>query len=237
MRIAIAGAGAVGRSIAAEMCAGGHEVLLIDRSARAIDVDDLPGAEWLLADACELASLDSARLEEFDAAVAASGDDKVNLVFSLLAKTEFAVPRVIARVNDPRDEWLFTPAWGVDEAVSTPRLMVSLIEAPASGAGDGADPDGGGPDGSEAIGQASGETDLLEFTLGAGSPFAGGQAGALTARLPEGIVLVAVVRAGAVVAPSPATDLRAGDELVFLSSAPSVAELEELLAPEGDRSA
>ncbi|MDA2812803.1 TrkA family potassium uptake protein [Nocardiopsis sp. RSe5-2] len=228
MRIAIAGAGAVGRSIAAEMCAGGHEVLLIDRSARAIDVDALPGAEWLLADACELASLDSARLDEFDAAVAASGDDKVNLVFSLLAKTEFAVPRVIARVNDPRDEWLFTDAWGVDAAVSTPRLMVSLLEGPADGA-----PAGGDPDGAEAFSQASGETDLLELTLEEGSAFVGEQAGALMPRLPEGIVLVAVVRAGAVVAPFPTTELRAGDELVFLSSAPTVAELDDLLAPGG----
>ncbi|MDA2807123.1 potassium channel family protein [Nocardiopsis suaedae] len=230
MRIAIAGAGAVGRSIAAEMCAGGHEVLLIDRSARAIDVDALPGAEWLLADACELASLDSARLDEFDAAVAASGDDKVNLVFSLLAKTEFGVPRVIARVNDPRDEWLFTGAWGVDAAVSTPRLMVSLLEGPADGAG-GPGADGGDADGAEAFSQASGETDLLELTLEEGSAFVGGQAGALMPRLPEGIVLVAVVRAGAVVPPSPETELRAGDELVFLSSAPTVAALDELLAP------
>ncbi|WP_017623585.1 potassium channel family protein [Nocardiopsis chromatogenes] len=233
MRIAIAGAGAVGRSIAAEMCAGGHEVLLIDRSARAIDVDDLPGAEWLLADACELASLDSARLDEFDAAVAASGDDKVNLVFSLLAKTEFGVPRVIARVNDPRDEWLFTDAWGVDAAVSTPRLMVSLLE----GTPDGPGADGGDPDGAEAFSQASGETDLLELTLEEGSAFVGGQAGALMPRLPEGIVLVAVVRAGAVVPPSPTTELRAGDELVFLSSAATVAALDELLGPDGDRTA
>lgn len=228
MRIAIAGAGAVGRSIAAEMCAGGHEVLLIDRSARAIDVDALPGAEWLLADACELASLDSARLDEFDAAVAASGDDKVNLVFSLLAKTEFGVPRVIARVNDPRDEWLFTDAWGVDAAVSTPRLMVSLIEGPADGSGAGGDSDG-----AEAFSPASGETDLLELTLEEGSAYVGEQAGALMPHLPEGIVLVAVVRAGAVVPPSPATELRAGDELVFLSSAPTVAALDELLAPSG----
>lgn len=60
--------------------------------------------------------------------VAATGDDKANVVLSLLAKTEFAVPRVVARVNDPRNEWLFTDAWGVDVAVSTPRMLASLIE-------------------------------------------------------------------------------------------------------------
>ncbi len=67
--------------------------------------------------------LQSIRLEEFDVVVAATGDDKANVVLSLLAKTEFAVPRVVARVNDPRNEWLFTDAWGVDVAVSTPRML------------------------------------------------------------------------------------------------------------------
>ena len=59
-------------------------------------------AEWVLADACELASLEEAELATCDVVVAATGDDKVNLVVSLLAKTEFAVPRVVARVNGPR---------------------------------------------------------------------------------------------------------------------------------------
>src|SRR5690606_42066190 len=67
MRVAIAGAGAVGRSIAAELLSSGHEVLLIDRDSRAIDVHALTEAEWLLADACEVSSLENARLEEFDA--------------------------------------------------------------------------------------------------------------------------------------------------------------------------
>jgi trk system potassium uptake protein TrkA len=68
------------------------------------------------------------RLESCDVVIAATGDDKVNLVVSLLAKTEFAVRRVVARVNDPRNEWLFTANWGVDVAVSTPRLLAALVE-------------------------------------------------------------------------------------------------------------
>ena len=57
-----------------------------------------------LADACELSSLAEASLEQCDVVVAATGDDKVNLVFSLLAKTEYGVPRTVARVNSPRNE-------------------------------------------------------------------------------------------------------------------------------------
>ena len=128
MRVAIAGAGAVGRSIAQELLENGHEVLLIDKSPKAIKVELVPRAEWLLADACEIAALDDAALERCQVVVASSGDDKVNLVVSLLAKTEFAVPRVVARVNRAENEWLFTEQWGVDVSVSKPRVMAALVE-------------------------------------------------------------------------------------------------------------
>ena len=63
-----------------------------------------------------------------DVVVAATGDDEDNLVISLLAKQEFAVPRVIARVNHPKNEWLFNENWGVDLSVSTPHLITALVE-------------------------------------------------------------------------------------------------------------
>ena len=128
MRVAIAGAGAVGRSIARELIENGHQVLLIDKEPRAISPDRVADAEWLLADSCELSSLEEARLETCDVVIAATGDDKANLVTSLLAKTEFAVPRTVGRVNHPNNEWLFTEAWGVDVNVSTPRIMSALVE-------------------------------------------------------------------------------------------------------------
>ncbi|MDQ4105018.1 MAG: TrkA family potassium uptake protein, partial [Actinomycetota bacterium] len=123
MRVTIAGAGAVGRSIASELLEFGHEVMLIERNPDQLAPHEVEDAEWVLADACELASLEEAGLEHSDVVIAATGDDKVNVVVSLLAKTEFAVPRVVARVNDPRNEWLFDENWGVDVAVSTPRML------------------------------------------------------------------------------------------------------------------
>jgi trk system potassium uptake protein TrkA len=128
MRVAIAGAGAVGRSIATELLENGHEVLLIDHDPKAIAVESVPRAEWLLADACEISSLDDAALYRCNVVIAATGDDKVNLVVALLAKTEYGVPRVVARVNDPGNEWLYNESWGVDVAVSTPRLVSALVE-------------------------------------------------------------------------------------------------------------
>ncbi len=128
MRVTIAGAGAVGRSIARELIDNGHQVLLIDKSPNAIRPERVPDAEWLLADSCELSSLEEAQLDKCDVVIAATGDDKANLVTSLLAKTEFGVPRTVGRVNHPNNEWLFTEAWGVDVNVSTPRIMSALVE-------------------------------------------------------------------------------------------------------------
>src|ERR1700760_3286420 len=107
MKLAVAGAGAVGRSVTRELVGNDHDVTLIERNPDHVDVDAIPAAHWRLGDACELSLLESVHLHEFDVVVAATGDDKANVVLSLLAKTEFAVPRVVARVNDPRNEWLF----------------------------------------------------------------------------------------------------------------------------------
>ena len=132
MRVAIAGAGNVGRSIAHELVENGHQVLLIDKDPQAIKAESLDQADWLLADACELSSLEEAGLDSCDVAIAATGDDKANLVMTLLAKTEFGVPRTVGRVNHPKNEWMFNEVWGVDVAVSTPAADVG----PRRGGGD-----------------------------------------------------------------------------------------------------
>lgn len=132
MRVAIAGAGAVGRSIARELVRSEHDVMLIERKLEHVEQESVPEATWVHADACELSSLETASLETYEVVIAATGDDKANLVLSLLAKTEFGVSRVVARVNDPRNEWLFDESWGVDVAVSTPRMLASLVEEAVS---------------------------------------------------------------------------------------------------------
>ncbi len=205
MRVAIAGAGAVGRSIARELVMKKHEVLLIDKDVAKIDPERVKGAEWLHGDACEVDNLEEARLEDCDVVVGATGDDKVNLVVSLLAKTEYAVRRVVARINHPSNEWLFTAAWGVDVAVSTPRVLAALVEE-AVEVGDVV----------RLFGIREGQANLVELTLPEDAPVAGHPVRDLG--LPEDAILVGICRGRRVIAPGPDEPLEAGDELLFVTS-------------------
>jgi trk system potassium uptake protein len=216
MRIAIAGAGAVGRSIAGELLENGHEVLLIDNSPKAIKVDSVPRAEWLLADACEISSLDDAALQRCQVVIAATGDDKVNLVVALLAKTEYGVPRVVARVNQPDNEWLYNESWGVDVAVSTPRLLSALVEEAVS-VGDLVR--------LMTFGQS--EASLVELTMPDDAPLVGQRVGAID--WPADTSLVAILREGRVLVPQPDDPLQVGDELFFVTSDDVEEELARLL--------
>jgi len=218
MRVVIAGAGSVGRSIARELLINGHAVLLVDKDPAAIRVNSVPDAEWLLADACEVASLAEAGLADCDVVVAASGDDKVNLVVSLLAKTEYGVPRTVARVNTPSNEWMFDEAWGVDVAVSTPRLMTALVEEAVS------------------IGDLvriftfqQGQATMVELTLPPTSPVVGQMVGDVP--LPSDTTLVCIIREERPIAPSLDDTLEANDELMFVTVPESEDALQELLNP------
>ncbi len=204
MRIAIAGAGAVGRSIARELIANGHQLLLIDKDVRKVRPERIPEASWLQADACELSSLDDAKLQDCEVVISATGDDKVNLVVSLLAKTEFSVRRVVARINHPANEWLFTEAWGVDVAVSTPRVLAALVEEAVS-VGDVV----------RLFTLREGQANLIEVTLPVGAPCAGVPVRDLD--LPSDAAMVAIIRGSRVIVPTPDEPLEPGDELLFVA--------------------
>lgn len=204
MRVGIAGAGAIGRSVAMELLAYGHKILLIENNVRHYEPLTVPGADWLLADSCELASLEDAGIEMCDVVIAATGDDKVNLTTSLLAKTEFGVSRVVARVNDARNEWLFTGAWGIDVAVSAPRALVAAIE------------------GAIDIGHLvrlmelrQGQVSLTKLRLPENDPMVGKRARDIP--LPENTALAIVIRDSGVILPQPDDVLQADDEMLFFS--------------------
>lgn len=216
MRVGIAGAGAVGRSVAQELIGYGHKVLLIEHDVRHYEPRTVPAAEWLLADACELSSLEESGLQMCDVVIAATGDDKVNLAAALLAKTEFGVARVVARVNDLRNEWLFTEAWGVDVAVSAPSALVAAIE------------------GAIDIGHVvrlmqlrHGQVSLAKLTLPEGDPLVGQRMCDLP--LVENTALAIIIRDSGIVLPRPDDVLEAGDEMLFLTGGSTHGEVAALV--------
>jgi trk system potassium uptake protein TrkA len=205
MKIAIAGAGNVGRSIARELLENGHHVLLIDRDPKALKIESVPSAEWLMADVCEISSLDNAKLDTCQVLIAATGDDKVNLVSSLLAKTEYGVPRVVARVNHPKNEWMFDSSWGVDVSVSTPRIISAIVEEAVS-VGDVV----------RLFSLQKGEASLVEITLPEDAKCLGQTVEEV--ELPENATLAAIIRDGQVITPHAHDVFSAGDELLFIAT-------------------
>ncbi|AOZ72674.1 potassium transporter TrkA [Boudabousia tangfeifanii] len=203
MQIVIAGAGSVGRSIARELLAHNHEVTLIDKQPSKLRVASVAAADWILADACSPEALEQAGAGQCDVIVAATGDDKANLVISLLAKTEFGVPRVVARVNNYVNEWMFDATWGVDVPVSTPRLMTALVEEAVST---------GAPVRIFTFNAA--RVDLYAVVIPQGSILADQRIGDLA--LPPGIVLSSLLRDGRPIAPQADAVLVEQDEMLFL---------------------
>lgn len=212
MRVIVVGAGSVGRSIARELILNGHELLLIDKYAEEDRTASVPEASWLLADACEMSTLHEAQVQDCDVVVCATGDDKVNLVVSLLAKTEFGIARTVGRVNNPKNEWMFDEAWGVDVAVSTPRIMTALVEEAVS------------------VGDLvrlfqfqQGKATMVEITIPSSSPAVGQIVGSLD--LPPDCVLVGIIRDERPIVPTRTEQIEGLDELLFLATADTEAAL------------
>ncbi len=208
----------MGRSVAQELIGNGHQILLIDKSPASIRSDLVPEAQWLLADSCELSSLREAQIESCDVVISATGDDKVNLVTSLLAKTEFAVPRTVGRVNHPSNEWLFSESWGVDVSVSTPRLMSALVEEAVT------------------VGDLvrlftfrQSNTSLVELTMPEDSPFVGRRVSEVP--WPSEAVLVAILRDNTIQTPDPDRSLEAGDELLIVTPEDAETDIAAMLSP------
>ena len=215
MRVAIAGAGNVGTYIAADLKEAGHDVMLIEQDPDLV-ARLRPGLDvtWFVADACEVSSLHEAGMAEVDVVVAATGDDEDNLVISLLAKQEFAVPRVIARVNHPQNQWLFNETWGVDVSVSTPHLLTALVE--------------------EAVSVGSlvrllqfEDARLVEVTLAPNSPAV--DQTIVDLGMPRDATVVAIVRERHVVVPRGDTSMQPGDEVLVLVTPESEEQVKALL--------
>ena len=206
MRIVISGAGAVGKHLAADLTGRGHEVTLVEQNPATLEEarDWAPTAAFLLGDACEPWVLEKAELRTADVVVAVTGDDEDNLVTSLLSKQEYGVPRVLARVNHPDNEWLFTEQWGVDAAVSPPHILTAMVEEEVT-VGDLV----------RLLPLEHGRISIVELTIPEDSPSAGRPVYEL--RMPPDSAIVAIIRESHVVIPQLETVIAGGDEILALS--------------------
>jgi trk system potassium uptake protein TrkA len=207
MRIVVAGAGNIGRHLAHDLDERGHQVTVIEQDPTVVDraQEDAPGVTFVLGDACEPWVLDKAETRSSDVIVAATGDDEDNLVISLLSKQEYGVPHVVARVNHPKNEWLFTETWGVDVPMSPPHVLTALVEEAVT-VGDLV----------RLFKLERGQVTLVELTIDETSPIVARPLYEL--RLPQDSAVVAILRRGHVVIPQPETQLVPGDEVMAIAT-------------------
>jgi trk system potassium uptake protein TrkA len=205
MRSLIAGAGRFGVQVAAVLAAGGHDVTVIEvDDERVVEVSGTLAGTVVPGDACEPSVLELAGILRADLLIAATGDDEDNLVISLLAKRQFHVPRVVARINDPDNGWLFDQRWGVDVGLAAAAPLISLIEE-ATGIADTV----------ALLRLSTAGVNIIETAIAAGSRAAGRFLSDLP--LPAGTVVAAVIRRGQPIVPGARFCVQAGDELLVVS--------------------
>jgi trk system potassium uptake protein len=205
MRVVVVGAGRLGQQIANALSATHNEVTLIESDrALAERLEGMTKARVLLGDAADPTVLEEAGALRADVLVSVAGEDQVNLVVSLLAKRHFDVPRVVARVNDPDNEWLFGEQWGIDVAVSASASLLSLIEEATSTV----DTVGLLRLGTAGVG-------FIESTITTQSSAAGKALSELP--LPTGAIVAAVLRQGQPTVPGGSFTLEVGDEVIIIS--------------------
>lgn len=198
----------MGTAIALDLIDRHHDVTLLEHVTETAEKLKmlLPGVRVMTADACEYANLSAADLRSADVVIAATGDDEDNLVVSWLSKQEFGVPRVIARINNSRNEWLFNDTWGVDVSVSTPALITSLVDEAVE------------------VGSiinlmdlANGKMCLIEVTLASNAPAVARGLTLDELRLPDSTRVVAVVRSDQPMVPSPTMQFLEHDHVILIA--------------------
>ena len=204
MYFVIAGGGEVGFHLAKALLESSHEVMLLESDRRRAQViEEQLGSIVLNAPADEGRYQLEAGCQRADAVIAVTGQDAVNLIVCQLAKWRCNVPRVIARVNDPKNEIVFK-ALGIDETISSTRVIMNVIEQEL--------PSGGFMPLMPLTGS---HLELIEAEIAAGTPAAGRAIGSLG--LPDGAAVGGIVRSGSVVHADDDTKLQVGDRIVVLS--------------------
>jgi len=218
MRVLIIGGGRVGQHLAAALAGSGHVVAVVDRDADVCGQVERLGIDAIHGDACTMDCLEAAEVRQRDVLVAVTGVDENNLIAAFLAKREYGVPRIIARVNDPANAWLYTPDCGVDVAVSQAHLLSTIVQEELSvGA---------------MVTLASlrgGKVAVVEERLPPGSGLIGRTLAAVA--LPPHTAIVAVLRGGVLLPSEPSLLFQDGDEIVAVADVAAEPALAALIGP------
>lgn len=214
----VAGGGKVGRHLAAMLLAAGHRVCVIEQRSEAVArlQTELPADAVLGGSASDPNILETAGIRTANVVAAVTGADEVNLVVTNLARFEFNVPRTIARVNDPKNAWLFTSAMGVDVALDQADLMAHLIAEEMSLG-----------DMMTLLKLRKGQYSLVEEKIEPTSLVAGKALRELD--VPAECVLVAIIRKGELLLPRAELVLQPFDEVLALIHAAQAEQLAALL--------
>ena len=219
MQIIIAGGGKVGAHLASQLCADGETVTIIEQRADAIERlrRTCPDCTVIEDSASDPRVLERAGVHMADVVAAVTGQDEVNLVISMLAKMEFSVPRVIARVNDPANAWMFTPVNGVDVGINQAEITVRFIREGMNLR-----------DMFTLMKLGRDEHSIVQTTVNPGSKVEGMALAKIT--FPAETIVVAVDHAGNMVVPNGRTVLHAGDDAILFCSLEGRDEIRRLFA-------
>ena len=224
MYVIIVGAGKVGWNLGRELLEKGNEVTLIERDReRYLAVEQELEHNIQYGDASELWVLERAGISRADLVIAVTGDDEDNMLISQVAKEKYEVERTIARVNNPRNKQWFE-LLGIGPVVSATDLILRLIEheVPRYGL-------------VHLLDLPEERLEIIELLLAEDSPVKGRRVGEL--ELPEGSLLISVLRDGKGFVPGPDTVLESGDEVLAVLDPGMEEELKEFFGPDGTGSA
>jgi len=216
MYFVVAGAGEVGFHLSQALLESGHEVTIIEADRRRANfVQERRGSIVMNAPADEGRAQMEAGCSRADALIAVTGDDAKNLVICQLAKVRCGTPRVIARVNNPKNEIVFKTL-GIDETISSTRVLMNVIEQEL--------PSGGFMPLMSLAGSAN---ELIEAEIAIGTPPAGKSVGSL--RLPSGALVGGIIRKGKLMHADDDTKLEVGDRVMVFSPTASESEVRKAL--------
>jgi trk system potassium uptake protein TrkA len=220
MFVIIVGGGKTGSQLASQLLSGGHKVRLIEDRPVVLERlrEELPNEVIVAGDGSSPSVLESAGIEDAQVLAAVTGEDEDNLVVTTLARFEFGVPRVIARVNNPKNTWLFTPEMGVDVALNQSDILAKLIAEEMSIG-----------DMMTLLKLRKGEYSIVEEKVHPEAIVVGKMLRDI--ELPPQCVFAAVIRKGQLIVPNGNTELGPVDEIIALVHASQIAKLAKLLGP------